>query len=61
MKVYEIMTKNPVKIPKSASIEDAAKRMKDLDCGFLPIGDGDRLAGVITDRDIVLRAVAEGT
>jgi CBS domain-containing protein len=60
MKVSEIMTKNPVKIPKSTSIEDAAKKMADLDSGFLPISDDDRLTGVITDRDIVLRAIAKG-
>jgi CBS domain-containing protein len=60
MKVSEIMTKNPIKAPKSTSIEDAAKKMEELDCGFLPIGNDERLEGVITDRDIVLRAVAKG-
>jgi CBS domain-containing protein len=40
---------------------DAAKRMRDLDVGALPVcGEDDRLAGMITDRDIVVRALAEG-
>lgn len=60
MKVSEVMTENPVKIPKNTTIENAAKKMLELDCGFLPIGGGNRLEGVITDRDIVLRAIANG-
>jgi len=43
-----------------ATIRDAARLMKDVDTGALPVGDNDRLVGMITDRDIALRAVAEG-
>ena len=44
------------------SVSDAAKKMRDLRVGALPIcGEDNRLAGVITDRDIVLKCVAEGT
>jgi CBS domain-containing protein len=42
------------------SIRDAAKAMKELDAGVLPVGENDRLVGMITDRDIAVRAVAEG-
>jgi CBS domain-containing protein len=44
----------------SETIRDAAKAMKELDAGVLPVGENDRLVGMITDRDIAVRAVAEG-
>jgi CBS domain-containing protein len=50
-----------VKIAKSdQTIRDAARMMAELDCGCLPVREGDRLVGMITDRDIAVRAVAEG-
>lgn len=60
MNISEIMSEKPAYLSKSDSVQKAAQRMKELDCGFLPVGDNDRLDGVITDRDIVLRCVAEG-
>jgi CBS domain-containing protein len=42
------------------SIIDAAKMMAECDCGVLPVGENDRLVGMITDRDIVIRALAQG-
>ncbi len=42
------------------SIRDAARTMKEIDSGVLPVGEHDRLVGMITDRDIAVRAVAEG-
>jgi CBS domain-containing protein len=42
------------------TIRDAARAMKELDAGVLPVGENDRLVGMITDRDIAVRAVAEG-
>lgn len=42
------------------TIEDAAKMMSDVDAGVLPVGENDRLVGMITDRDIAVRAVAQG-
>jgi CBS domain-containing protein len=42
------------------SIREAAQMMARIDSGVLPVGDNDRLVGVITDRDITIRAVAEG-
>jgi len=52
---------NKVKIANpSQSIRDAARMMEQMDCGCLPVGENDRLVGMITDRDIALRAVAAG-
>jgi CBS domain-containing protein len=54
------MTSNPRTIEASTPGVEAARMMKDADVGSLPIMEGDRLAGVVTDRDIALRIVAEG-
>lgn len=59
--VREIMTPGVECVSVDESIVDAARRMRDLDVGSLPIcGDDGRLAGMITDRDIVVRVLAEG-
>lgn len=61
MLLKDVMTPNPECIPPDATLQEAARRMRDLDVGPLPVcGDNDRLAGMITDRDIAVRAVAEG-
>lgn len=60
-KLKEVMTKSPRYIDPSASLVDAAKQMLELDLGFLPVGDGKKLRGILTDRDIVTRAVASGS
>lgn len=60
MKVSEVMTREVKIADPSRSIQDAAKLMEKNDCGSLPVGEGDRLVGMITDRDIVIRAVAAG-
>jgi CBS domain-containing protein len=60
MKIIEIMTREPELISPDASIKDAAKRMKNEDIGALPVGENDRLIGMVTDRDIAMRGVAEG-
>ncbi|MBW3658281.1 MAG: CBS domain-containing protein [Actinobacteria bacterium] len=57
--VREIMTKDPVTLPASASITDAAKEMKKGDFGDVLI-DNDGTLGIVTDRDIAVLAVAEG-
>jgi CBS domain-containing protein len=61
MRISEIMTRDPELIDPNASIRDAAKRMKSEDIGALPVGENDRLIGMVTDRDIAMRAVAEGS
>lgn len=60
MKVRKIMTEGVRCIAPETTLQEAAKQMRDLDVGPLPICDQDRLAGVLTDRDITVRAVAEG-
>ena len=58
MQVKDIMTKNPVFIGPDDSITAAARKMIDIDCGVLPVGEGKkRCVGIITDRDIVLRTL----
>ena len=58
--IKDVMTSNPTTCEPQASVVDAAKVMAQEDVGSIPIVEGDRLAGVVTDRDIVLRVVAEG-
>ena len=60
MNVSEVMSTKPVFLPPNASLKDAATKMKELDCGFIPVGENDKLIGAVTDRDIVLRTLAEG-
>jgi len=61
MQIKDIMTPNPECVSPEDSLQDAARKMRNLDVGPLPVcGDNDRLAGMITDRDIVVNAVAEG-
>ena len=60
MKITEVMTPNPEIVTREQPIQEAARRMLDADTGALPVGDGDRLVGMVTDRDIAVRVVAEG-
>jgi CBS domain-containing protein len=60
MKIAELMTLDVEVIRPNDTLRTAAKMMADLDAGILPVGENDRLVGMITDRDITVRAVAEG-
>ncbi len=60
MLAKECMTKNVEVGRPNMSLVEAAKKMRDGDFGILPVGEADRLVGMITDRDIAVRAVAEG-
>jgi len=60
MKVHEVMTREVELISPHHTLEQAAQLMAELDAGVLPVSDKDRLVGIITDRDIVIRAVATG-
>lgn len=60
MKVRDAMTKDVCLTTPDETIRDAAKVMAKIDAGLLPVEQDDRLIGVITDRDIAVRAVAEG-
>ena len=58
--VRDAMTKRPTTVAADATIVEAARAMRDEDAGIVPVVDGDRLEGVITDRDIAVRGVAKG-
>ena len=58
--VREAMTSNPCAIDADKPVAYAAKMMKDEDVGLAPVVEGDRLVGTVTDRDIVMRVIAEG-
>ncbi len=60
MKLKEIMTREVELAHPDDSVQTAAEKMRFRDIGFLPVYDGEQLLGVLTDRDIVIRLVAEG-
>jgi CBS domain-containing protein len=60
MKIREAMTRDVRMVRPDQTIREAAHLMAELDIGALPVEDSDRLVGMITDRDIAVRAVAEG-
>lgn len=60
MKLKEIMTKDVQVIHPDETLQMAAQKMRDHDIGFLPVCEGDRLVGTVTDRDLALRGVAAG-
>ena len=60
MKVKDIMTREIDVVSPETTLRDAAERMNALDVGALPVCEKDRLVGVITDRDITVRATADG-
>jgi len=57
-KVHEVMTERPRCVTPDTPVSEAARLMESEDVGALPILDGDQLTGMVTDRDIVVRAVA---
>ena len=60
MKVSDIMTRDVRLLNPDQTIREAARLMAEIDSGALPVSKNDRLVGMITDRDIVIRAVAQG-
>lgn len=58
--VKDYMTKNAEYIMPDTTLKDAANKMVELNTGSLPVGNGDKLLGFITDRDITVKAVAQG-
>ena len=58
--IQEAMTPSPTTIASSTSAQEAARTMGSENIGSLPIVDGDRLVGVVTDRDLAIRVLAEG-
>jgi CBS domain-containing protein len=59
-KIKDIMSRDVEVVSPDDSLQDAAKKMRSHDVGFLPVCDGQRLVGALTDRDIAIGAVAEG-
>lgn len=60
MKLNEIMTRDVEVIHPDDTLQTAARKMRDRDIGFLPVCDDDQLIGVLSDRDVVVRALADG-
>ncbi|MDQ2913605.1 MAG: CBS domain-containing protein [Chloroflexota bacterium] len=60
MKVRELMTKQPTTVEPDATLGEVATLMKQEDCGSIPVVEGGRLVGIVTDRDIVIRGIAAG-
>ncbi len=56
----DLMSRNVNVINPETTIEEAAKKMRDGGFGMMPVGEDDRMIGTISDRDIAIRAVAEG-
>ncbi|WP_447953131.1 CBS domain-containing protein [Sphingopyxis chilensis] len=60
MKISECMSRDVQLATPDHSLQSAAQMMADIDTGFLPVADNDRLIGIVTDRDIAIRGVAAG-
>ena len=60
MRLKEIMTKDVEVVAPEATLQDAAKKMKALNVGLIPVCNGEKVTGMLTDRDITVRATAEG-
>jgi CBS domain-containing protein len=58
--IREVMTAGPHTVPFDATLKDAAREMKEDDIGAILVEDNGSVAGILTDRDIVVRAIAEG-
>lgn len=60
MKVRDVMHKGVEWVDPSTTVVELARRMRDMDIGAIPIGENDKLVGMVTDRDVVVRALADG-
>lgn len=60
MKISEVMTPNPKTVALADDLQKAAGIMRDEDAGSVPVVDDGRIVGIVTDRDIVVRAIADG-
>jgi CBS domain-containing protein len=60
MKLRDVMTRDVEIVAPEATLAEAAQKMKRLDIGPLPVCNGDQLLGIVTDRDITIRATAQG-
>jgi CBS domain-containing protein len=58
--IRDLMTKNPRSLESGSTVIEAARLMRDEDAGIIPVVEGEKLVGTVTDRDIAIRVVAEG-
>ena len=58
-RIHDVMTPNPVSLPGTASVREAARAMRDQDIGDVIVVENSKVCGIVTDRDIVVRSVAE--
>jgi CBS domain-containing protein len=58
--ISEVMTSDPRSVTADSTVAEAARLMRDEDAGIVPITEGERLVGVVTDRDIAIKVAAEG-
>jgi CBS domain-containing protein len=58
--IRELMTVNPRSLESGSTVTEAARLMRDEDVGIVPVTEGEKLVGTVTDRDIAIRVVAEG-
>jgi CBS domain-containing protein len=59
-RIRELMTSNPRSLESGSTVMEAARLMRDEDAGIIPVVEGEKLVGTVTDRDIAIRVVAEG-
>jgi CBS domain-containing protein len=60
MRLRDIMTRDVQTVSPQARIPEVARKMREFDVGVIPVSDGNQIVGMITDRDITLRVIAEG-
>lgn len=58
--IKDVMSANFKFMAPESPISQVAQQMRDMDCGFMPLAENDKMIGMITDRDITVRAIAEG-
>jgi len=58
--IKDVMSANFKWMAPDSPVSQVAQQMRDMDCGFMPLAENDKMVGMITDRDITIRAVAEG-
>ena len=60
MQIKEVMSRDVILASPRQTVSEVAQMMAARDIGFMPVGDGDRIVGMVTDRDIVVRGLAAG-
>jgi CBS domain-containing protein len=60
MQAQDVMTRDVITVAPDATLEQAARLMEEADIGALPVSEDDRMVGMVTDRDIAIRAIAHG-